>query len=52
MSVIALRMLECTDFAGANDGHVSSYKWDWLLKHRKKASFPISDKEKQEKVDP
>ncbi|PBP28767.1 Trimethyllysine dioxygenase [Diplocarpon rosae] len=33
----------------AHDGHVSDYAWDWLLKHRFKASPAVS---KQENLDP
>lgn len=37
---------------GANDDHVSSYKWDWLVKHRNKAAVSMFEQEKQELMDP
>ncbi|KAH9222761.1 hypothetical protein DL95DRAFT_441109 [Leptodontidium sp. 2 PMI_412] len=36
----------------ANDDHVSSYKWDWLVKHRNKAAVSMFEQEKQELMDP
>ncbi|KAH8791440.1 trimethyllysine dioxygenase, partial [Hyaloscypha finlandica] len=36
----------------SNDGHMSLYPWDWILRHRKKTGIPISKEEKQMRVDP
>ncbi|KAL2074612.1 hypothetical protein VTL71DRAFT_8390 [Oculimacula yallundae] len=36
----------------ANDEHVSTYKWDWLVKHRKKLNVPMTEYEKQGVEDP
>ncbi|CZS99753.1 uncharacterized protein RAG0_08067 [Rhynchosporium agropyri] len=31
----------------ANDGHVSTYEWDWLVKHRKNTNIPMTAQEKK-----
>lgn len=40
-----------TDVLGANDDHVSMYAWDWLLRHRKSASFAVKTDEKKNSGD-
>lgn len=33
--------------AGAEDGHISKYNWDWLIKHRSNPLPGYEDKGKQ-----
>jgi len=43
---------DLTDWLGANDGHVSIYPWDWIVRHRKQPGVLLSQKEKDMRADP